>query len=201
MPRKRPLRTKHTNNRPPLLLSTIAPQDINLREGETRSIVCPDCRSWRRLMGETRLVIREHCHSDRVAEGETHERCPGSRQLVILDQDVAQWGESVLAADSTATGRRSARQHHKPQPAPARAVSHIAAGRQPVGRGRWILREMAWASADVDVRETDARRVVPAGDAPTEGRAVPLVPQDVTAHDRRQADLGKRYARKATSTV
>ncbi|MGW1270084.1 hypothetical protein [Streptomyces sp. NPDC002491] len=176
MPRKRPGRTRtlHTNNRTPLLLSTIAPQDINLRQGETWSIVCPDCRSWRRLMGNKRLVIREHCHSDRVAEGETHERCPGSNQLVMLDQDTAQWGERLLAVDSTATGRRSARQHHKPQPATARAITHIATGRQPAGRGLWILREMAWASTDVDVRDTDRRRAVPDGDAPTEAPAVPL---------------------------
>ncbi|MFE1928468.1 hypothetical protein ACFW91_38705 [Streptomyces asoensis] len=176
MPRKRPgrTRTKHTNARPPLLLSTIAPQDINIREGETRSIVCPDCRSWRRLTGETRLVIREHCHSDRVAEGQTHERCPGSNQLVLLDQDVSQWGEAMLAADSTATGRRSARQHHKPRPAPARAIAHIASQRQPDGRSPWILREMAWASAALEARHTDARRVPPTGDAPTDGPAVPL---------------------------
>ncbi|MFE7935501.1 hypothetical protein ACFU6S_43605, partial [Streptomyces sp. NPDC057456] len=114
--RKRPgrIRTKRSNHRPPLLLSTIAPQDINVREGETWSIVCPDCRAWRRLMGKTQLKIREHCHSDHVPEGETHERCPGSNQIIILDHSVEQWGEAMLTADSTATGRRSARLHHKP---------------------------------------------------------------------------------------
>ncbi|MFE2586680.1 hypothetical protein [Streptomyces sp. NPDC059378] len=174
--RKRPgrVRTKRTNGRAPLLLSTIAPQDINIREGETRSIVCPDCRTWRRLTGETLLRIREHCHSDQVPEGHKHEPCPGSNQAVTLDISVDQWGEAVLTADSTATGRRAARQHHKPVPAPARAVAHIAARRQPVGRGPWILREMAWASAALEADRTDARRAQrPAGDAPTDAPAVP----------------------------
>ncbi|MGW6926515.1 hypothetical protein ACWGA9_35525 [Streptomyces sp. NPDC054950] len=178
MARKRPgrTRTKHTNGRPPLLLSTIAPQDINVREDETRSIVCPDCRTWRRLIGETRLVIREHCHSDRVPEGETHENCPGSNQLVLMDQDVEQWGEAMLAVDSTATGRRSARQHHKPTPTMAPALVHMAAKRQPVDRGTWILREMKWESAVLEARDVDARRAQrPAGDAPKDGSpAVPL---------------------------
>jgi hypothetical protein len=158
-----------------MLLSRIAPQDINLREGETRSIVCPDCRTWRRLTGETQLKIREHCHTDRIPEGHKHEPCPGSNQFVVLDISVDQWGENMLTADRTATGRRPARQHHKPQTAPARAVAHIATQRQPVGRGLWILREMAWASAALDARETDTRRAQrPAGDAPTDGPAVPL---------------------------
>ncbi|MEU5599197.1 hypothetical protein [Streptomyces sp. NPDC020298] len=125
--RKRPgrVRTKRSNGRTPLLLSTIAPQDINLREGETRSIVCPDCRTWRRLMGETQLKIREHCHSDRILEGQKHDRCPGSGQVVQLDISVDQWAEAMAAADSTTTGRRSARQHYKPLPAPAKAVTQM----------------------------------------------------------------------------
>ncbi|MDX3587555.1 hypothetical protein [Streptomyces europaeiscabiei] len=126
--RKRPgrTRTKRDNRREPMLLSKIDPQEINVREGEVKSLVCPDCRTWRRLMGDTKLVIREHCHSDKVAPGEKHERCPGSNQVVQLDITVEEWSEAMLAADSTATGRRSARQHYKPLPAPAKPVTRMS---------------------------------------------------------------------------
>jgi hypothetical protein len=126
--RKRPgrTRTKRDNRRAPLLLSKIDPQEINVREGEAMSIVCPDCRTWRRLMGDTKLVIREHCVSDKVAEGQKHVRCDGSNQVVQLDIPIEQWSEAMLAADSTATGRRSARQHYKPLPAPAKPVARMS---------------------------------------------------------------------------
>ncbi|MFI1700621.1 hypothetical protein ACH419_32260 [Streptomyces bobili] len=126
--RKRPsrTRTKRDNRRAPMLLSTIDPQDINVRESEAKSIVCPDCRTWRRLMGDTKLVIREHCVSDKVAEGEKHVRCDGSNQVVQLDIPIEQWREAMLAADSTATGRRSARQHYKPLPAPPKPVTRMS---------------------------------------------------------------------------
>lgn len=125
--RKRPgrTRTKRDNRRQPLLLSKVDPYDVNVREGEVKSIVCPDCRSWRRLMGDTKLKIREHCISDKVADGHKHIRCDGSNQVVQLDITVEQWSEAMLAADSTATGRRSARQHYKPLPALAKPVAKM----------------------------------------------------------------------------
>ncbi|PVC81551.1 hypothetical protein [Streptomyces sp. CS014] len=131
MSRKRPgrVRTKRDNRREPLLLSTIPPSNINVREGEIMTIVCPDCETWRRLMGESQLKIREHCPRGctvRAAECEAHPRCPGSNQAVRLDISVEQWGEAMLAADSTATGRRSARQHFKPIPAPAKPVMQMS---------------------------------------------------------------------------
>lgn len=126
--RKRPgrTRTKRDNRREPMLLSKIDPQEISVREGEVKSIVCPDCRTWRRLMGDTKLVIREHCHSDKVAPGKKHVRCDGSNQVVQLDIPIEQWREAMLAADSTATGRRSVRQHYKPLPAPAKPVTRMS---------------------------------------------------------------------------
>ncbi|WP_228184094.1 hypothetical protein [Streptomyces anulatus] len=127
MSRKRPgrVRTKRDNRREPLLLSTIQPQNINVREGEVLTIVCPDCETWRRLMGETQLKIREHCSracTGRALQCEGHPRCPGSNQAIRFDISIEQWGEAMLAADSTATGRRSARQHYKPIPAPAKPI-------------------------------------------------------------------------------
>ncbi|MEU2468253.1 hypothetical protein ACFRAA_32170 [[Kitasatospora] papulosa] len=131
MSRKRPgrVRTKRDNRREPLLLSTVQPQNINIREGEVLTMVCPDCETWRRLMGETQLKVRKHCSrgcTGRAAQCVGHPCCPGSNQAVRLDISIEQWGEAMLAADSTATGRRSARQHHKPIPAPAKPIAKMS---------------------------------------------------------------------------
>ncbi|MGA4846682.1 hypothetical protein ACOBQB_10590 [Streptomyces sp. G5(2025)] len=268
MPQIRPgrVRTKRDNRRAPLLLSKIAPQDINIREGEVKSIVCPDCRTWRRITGETKLKIREHCISDKVAEGRKHVRCDGSNQVVKLDISVEQWSEAMLAADSTATGRRSARQHYKPLPVPAKPVTKmspvsmsvadaLAAYREHfrkcrvssmVGRCSGTYRctdgtRLAAVYAELERTEpdrqrkdraaeklaryrtstvwakhskatTDAKMMAKRGGTAVEeannacrnhpdemvsefcGPQVPLAPQDVKAHEERQAELGKQYA-------
>ncbi|WP_413804241.1 hypothetical protein [Streptomyces sp. OE57] len=130
MPQKRPgrTRTKRTNRREPLLLSTVDPQCYNVRPDETRSIVCPDCRTWRRIMGEKTLKIREHCISDRVAEGETHVCCPGSNQVVIIDINVRDWqrqADRLLRDGMWADQRRAAQQFHKPIPSSATPVTKM----------------------------------------------------------------------------
>ncbi|MDX2707799.1 hypothetical protein PV350_33860 [Streptomyces sp. PA03-6a] len=121
MPQIRPgrVRTKRNNGRAPLRLSKVEPQDVNIREGEVKSIVCPDCKTWRRLMGgNMTLKIREHSTTDQ-------ERCAGSLQVIKLDMSVEEWDEKLLAADSTARVRRSARQHYKPLPAPPKPVARM----------------------------------------------------------------------------
>lgn len=125
--RRRPgrVRTKRTNGRPPLKLSTMAPQDFNVRPGEPMSIACPACRIWRRIMGETTLKIREHC----TDSGE-HDRCPGSNQVVIIDIDVRSWQarqDRLLRDAMPAEIRRPARQFHKPLPSPATPVHQVEA--------------------------------------------------------------------------
>ncbi|OSZ61281.1 hypothetical protein OQI_06110 [Streptomyces pharetrae CZA14] len=247
-----------------MLLSSIDPQEINLREGEMKSIKCPDCRTWRRLMGDTTLKIREHCISDKVADGEKHVRCDGSNQVVVLDISVEQWSEAVLAADSTATGRRSGRVIRKPRasvptpvhrlgsmPGPStRLISARTQARNAVNRHRsecgvcrtgrarctvgreleirmghtdatvrlaneqresalraaaapTIPRTQQWRRVVKDVnRVDDARRaLVPAAAALTGALGVPLAPQDVEAHERRQAELGSQYALRNTAST
>lgn len=130
MPRKRPgrVRTKNTNRREALKLSSMAPEDYNVRPGEVKSIACPDCRTWRRIMGDKVLKIREHCISDKVAEGEKHTICPGSDQLVVIDIDVQRWQarQNRLLRDAMPQeNRRAARQFYKPLPVPATPVSRI----------------------------------------------------------------------------
>ncbi|MFI5987504.1 hypothetical protein ACIBEA_42385 [Streptomyces sp. NPDC051555] len=132
MPRIRPgrNRSKNTNHRMPLLLSSMKPEDFNVRPDETKSIACPDCRTWRRIMGDTVLKIREHCISDKLAEGETHTLCPGTDQVVVIDIDVQRWQaqQNRLLRDAMPQeNRRAAQQFYKPLPAPAAPVSRINA--------------------------------------------------------------------------
>jgi len=78
-------RTKRTNGRPPLLLSTIRSDRFNVRPGERRQIACPDCDVWRWITGETALKICEH------DDEEAGYRCPSSLQVVVVDIDIERW--------------------------------------------------------------------------------------------------------------
>ncbi|MEV8311870.1 hypothetical protein AB0P36_32230 [Streptomyces flavidovirens] len=121
------------SGRTPLKASTMRPEHLSLRDGEPRLVVCPDCDTWHRL---TRSMIRPHRDGTDVPEsGERRyfgdkptggRRCPGSAQRIIIDLTPEEWGEKLLAADSTATGRRSARQHSKPRPASAKPVTQMS---------------------------------------------------------------------------
>ncbi|MFF4145924.1 hypothetical protein ACFY0A_32250 [Streptomyces sp. NPDC001698] len=266
MPRVRPgrVRTKNTNRREALKLSTMAPEDFNVRPDEVKSIACPDCRTWRRIMGDKVLKIREHCISDKVAEGERHTICPGSDQLVVVDIDVRRWQarQNRLLRDAMPQeNRRAARQFYKPLPGPAAPVSRIKAevtlestrqsylahrkgctrcvGGQHCTDGGILARRYVRALNQEPARreareqlERQERRTARKQTAPAvrkaqwvkhggkavekanngcaertpgslsefRGPQLPLAPQNVEAHDRRQAELGKRYARRNATT-
>ncbi|MDX2521612.1 hypothetical protein PV355_41900 [Streptomyces stelliscabiei] len=268
MARKRPgrVRTKNTNRREALKLSSMAPEDFNVRPGEPKSIACPDCRTWRRIMGDKVLKIREHCISDKLAEGEKHTGCPGSDQLVVVDIDVRRWQakqDRLLRDAMPQDNRRAARQFYKPLPAPAVPVSRIKAevtlettrqsylahrkgctrcvGGQHCTDGgtlarRYVLalnqeparrkareelerqeqritrklaeqwpagRKRQWAKHGgeaIEKANNQCEERLPGSLSEFRGPQVPLAPKDVEAHERRQAELGKRYARKSTAT-
>ncbi|ARI56847.1 hypothetical protein A6E92_31825 (plasmid) [Streptomyces sp. S8] len=255
------------SRRPALKASEIPPQNLNLREGERQSIVCPDCDSWHPLY---RKMIKTH-HLDREVRGGRAPRCPGSAQLIDMDISVEQWGERMLAADSTATGRRSARQHYKPLAQPPTPIYRLAdrgpqgtptlhrllplleharhavdqhrtacslckaGGRCDAGRALEVRaaeteasctiareqlkqqehrrfdraaapvkRQAEWAAVLLAVQDADTRRAVvpafparPEAPAQAEVPSVPTEPEDIKAYDRRQAELGKQYARLA----
>ncbi|MET9535569.1 hypothetical protein ABZY02_34305 [Streptomyces sp. NPDC006649] len=261
MPRIRPgrNRSKNTNRRAPLLLSTMAPEDFNVRPGEVKSISCPDCRTWRRIMGDKVLKIREHCISDKVAEGKKHAPCLGTDQVVVIDIDVRRWQarqDRLLRDAMPQDNRRAAQQHYKPLPAPAAPVSQIAAemtlestrqsylahrkgcrdctkgqhctdgerlalrfaqvvvktpnhreanellARQEARTARQhaqqrSLRGEQWARRGGEAVETANNQCRERGSetlSEFRGPGLPLTVQDVEAHDRRQAELGRQYA-------
>ncbi|MFI7178966.1 hypothetical protein [Streptomyces spororaveus] len=270
MPRIRPgrNRSKNTNRRAPLLLSSMKPEDFNVRPDETKSIACPDCNTWRRIMGDKVLKIREHCVSDCRAEDEKHVMCPGTDQVVVIDIDVQRWQarQNRLLRDAMPqNNRRAAQQFYKPIPAPAAPVSRIRAEatlettrqsylahrqgcmrcvggehRQHCQDGGILARRYVLALQEEPARreareelERQEQRTARKLAAPAmrkaqwakhggegvenannrcseriagsvsefRGPGVPLLPQDVKRHDRRQAELGKQYAARKAPAV
>ena len=79
------------NGRPPILASKLPASNLNVRPGESRSAVCPDCGTWR-------LLRRGMVFPHRSDDGKT--RCPGSGQRITLNVPLAtiesrQWAESA----------------------------------------------------------------------------------------------------------
>ena len=155
------------STRPALLLSKLPPHHINLRDGERRSILCPDCETWHPLY---RRMIKTHC-TDRLVRGGATPPCPGSGQRIEFNITVEQWAERLTEFDATAKARRSARQHYKPLPAPAPAVTQM---RQPRPTAAAVL--PAWRH-----HTADCTACSPATPCPVAARIV-----DMYAHLRRQ---------------
>ncbi|MEU6053108.1 hypothetical protein ABZ829_22070 [Streptomyces xanthochromogenes] len=126
------------NGRTPIKASTIRPENLNLRDGETRTVVCPECNTWHRLQ---RGMIMPHRDGVEVAKDgprryrddsnatkpSNGRRCSGSAQRIDIDITPEQWGERLLAAETTAAGRRSVRPVRKPQPQIAPAPTQMNA--------------------------------------------------------------------------
>ncbi|MBT2406267.1 MULTISPECIES: hypothetical protein [unclassified Streptomyces] len=113
------------STREPLLLSKVPPQNINLRDGEPRTILCPDCQTWHRL---ERKIVKPH-HLDRTGRGTAGAapRCKGSLRRVTFDLSIEEWGERLLRAEETVTGRRAqGGTRRKPAPTPPTAISRLA---------------------------------------------------------------------------
>ncbi|MEU5384376.1 hypothetical protein [Kitasatospora cineracea] len=84
------------NGRPALKASKIPATHITLHPGEPVTVVCTDCRTWRRL---TRGMVPAHRSTDlgRELVGTDGQqvrrdtRCPGSGQRIEIDLTVAKW--------------------------------------------------------------------------------------------------------------
>ncbi|WP_404870966.1 hypothetical protein ACI1MP_37580 (plasmid) [Kitasatospora griseola] len=84
------------NGRPAVKASKILATDINLHPDEPVTVVCADCRTWRKLI---RGMIPAHRSTDlgrQRYDVDNHlvrcdTRCPGSGQRIVLDLTVAQW--------------------------------------------------------------------------------------------------------------
>ncbi|WP_445520971.1 hypothetical protein [Streptomyces sp. NEAU-174] len=185
-------RTKRVSNRPALKLSQLLPSHIDLREPLNAVLVCEDCRTWCPITGmQSRVQKLVPHHTGKVGEAAAI-HCRGSNRRIEFDMTIPEWRQALADADKETSSRRPTNVLRKPKVAPAPAVSQIAAQKQrsttegEVGDGRplWLLRELKWASTAAAVRDADAKRAQrPAGAAPVEGPAVPLV----TLHPKRAA--------------
>ncbi|MGY4966763.1 hypothetical protein [Streptomyces sp. 900105245] len=150
------------NGRAPIKASTMRPEHLSFRDGETPLAVCPDCNTWRRL---TRSMIKAHrdgtdtpatdelrYFGDKPAGGR---RCPGSAQRISVDITVEEWGERLRAADSTAAARRSARVTRKPRAAASTPVHRMASVPGPTVR---LLAAQRTARTAVDTHRAACAR-------------------------------------------
>ncbi|MFF4384464.1 hypothetical protein [Kitasatospora sp. NPDC001547] len=130
------VRTKRRSSLPAIRISRLRPSTYNLRVGEVRTIVCPDCQTWQRIMGDTTLTIRDHHATDlggaELAAGQQDRRCPSARRIVLVDltaHEIAKWQKAQdrrIKPDAMPTEtRRAARQHYKPQAPVAPAVHQL----------------------------------------------------------------------------
>ncbi|MFE7119104.1 hypothetical protein ACFU99_27175 [Streptomyces sp. NPDC057654] len=113
---------KPSTVREPLKLSTLPAHRINLRDGERRSVVCPDCEAWHPIR---RGKIWPH-HLDSTERGHRAPRCPGSGRRIEMDLDIKRWARKAAEADASAAGRRAERAVRKPRPQPAPALHQMA---------------------------------------------------------------------------
>ncbi|MFE9222721.1 hypothetical protein ACFYN3_41410 [Streptomyces lavendulae] len=183
------------NGRAPLLVSTLRPDLINLRDGEKRTIVCPDCSTWRPIRDRMVIAHRAEPHSGRPrhrrAEPGRTPRCAGSGQRIWVDITPDQW----LARYEKLANRRQ-NEAMIPGSRHTTRVKRLGSTPAPIVVPRRRAAEWDAVSSAVSAADT-ARKNFPQGDRPTDGPHLPLAPQDVEAHDRRQTELGKQYARKA----
>ncbi|MCD9165813.1 hypothetical protein [Streptomyces albireticuli] len=161
---------KH-NGRLPLQASTIRPDLINLRDGEKRAIVCPDCRVWRPIQDRMVTAHRAVPHSGqprhRRSGPDRTPRCPGSGQRIWIDLTADQWH-----ARYEKLANRYQNEGMDPGSRHATRVKRLGSTPAPVVVPR--QRAAEWAAVRPAVSRTDtARQEYPKGDSPADGPEVP----------------------------
>ncbi|MFF9870168.1 hypothetical protein ACF1G0_33125 [Streptomyces sp. NPDC013953] len=126
------------NGRAPILASQMGPEHLSLRENEPILVVCPDCDTWHRLKRSMILPHRDGAPYDKTERRYLGDkpsggrRCNGSAQRIVIDITPEQWTERLLAAETTAAGRRTARPIRKPRPQVAPAPVQMPAATRPL---------------------------------------------------------------------
>ncbi len=108
------------NNRPPILASTLPPNQLSMHPGEATQYVCRDCGRWT-------LLRRSIGLAHRAADG--IKRCPGSGQRLTRDLTPIEWAARLREADRGAALHRAQRVYRTAKPPIAPAVVQLAAAR------------------------------------------------------------------------
>ncbi|MFC9534352.1 hypothetical protein ACFT38_27970 [Streptomyces sp. NPDC056975] len=118
-------RSRNINPRPALVISTLKPHQYDLRPS-CASLICPDCKTWVPITGIKAKKQKLVPHDTGVARKDTAVRCQGSNRLVSVDVAFEVWEKRLEDGGAEAAGRRSARQHCKPLPAPAKPLTRMS---------------------------------------------------------------------------
>ncbi|GAA2523848.1 hypothetical protein [Streptomyces longisporus] len=124
-PRKSRTRSRNISPRPALALSSLKPHQYDLHP-YCASLICPDCKTWVPITGLNAKKQKLVPHDTGVAGKDPAVRCQGSNRLISVDVLVKEWQGQMETGGPEANGRRSARQHYKPLPAPAKPVTKMA---------------------------------------------------------------------------
>ncbi|WP_248511568.1 hypothetical protein [Streptomyces sp. D2-8] len=124
-PRRSRTRSRTVSPRPALVISTLKPHQYDLRPA-CASLICPDCKTWVPITGVQARVQKLVPHDTGTAGKDAAVRCPGSNRLVSVDVAFEVWQRRLEDGGAEAAGRRSARQHYKPIPAPAKPVTQMS---------------------------------------------------------------------------
>ncbi|MEU9157959.1 hypothetical protein AB0D59_47415 [Streptomyces sp. NPDC048417] len=122
--RKSRTRSRNINPRPALAVSSLKPHQYDLHPS-CASLICPDCKTWVPITGLSAKKRKLVPHDTGVAGKDVAVRCQGSNRLVSIDVLVKAWQGRMEVGGPEASGRRSARQHYKPLPAPAKPVTKM----------------------------------------------------------------------------
>lgn len=182
-------RRKRPSTLPALKLSKLPPSHIDLRNPLKAVLVCTDCNTWVLITGIYSKVQKLVPHHTGHAHIDAALHCRSSNRRVEWDMTIPEWHQALTDATTEASSRTATTVLPKAfSPATDRTL-RARAERTPAGR-------MAdWNAVQVQVGDTDAaRKELPDGARPADGPQLPLKPEHLERHDRRQAELGKQYA-------
>ncbi|MGR3935226.1 hypothetical protein [Streptomyces sp. BRA346] len=105
-------------------MSTLKPHQYDLRPA-CASLICPECRTLVPITGVRAKVQKLVPHDAGTVHKDASIRCRNSNRRVTVDVAYEVWQRLLEDGDAETAGRRSARQHHKPIPAPAKPVTKM----------------------------------------------------------------------------
>ncbi|MGW6358505.1 hypothetical protein ACWFR5_25850 [Streptomyces sp. NPDC055092] len=178
--KERPRRTrrKRVSTLPALKLSQLPPSHIDLRNPLKAVLVCEDCKTWVPITGMQSKVQKLVPHHTGKADVDAAIHCRGSNRRIEFDMTIPEWRQALADAITEASSRQATAVLPKAFSPQTDRTLRARAERTPAGRvADWDAVLPRVAAADKN------RRAVPAGDAPTEGPAVPLE----TLHPQRPA--------------
>ncbi|MGW0669799.1 hypothetical protein [Streptomyces sp. NPDC002746] len=187
--RLRRTRTKRVSALPAIKISQILPSHIDLRDPLKAVLVCEDCGTWVPITGMQSKVQKLVPHHTGKADVAAALHCRSSNRRIEFDMTIPEWRQALTDAATEASSRQATTVLAKAfSPATDRTL-WARAERTPAGR------VADWKAVQVQVGDTDAaRKELPDGERPADGPQLPLKPEHLERHDRRQAELG-RHAR------